>query len=201
MARQPKTALSGAAQRGNAARAQNAPAAESSTPSEDGFDEGVEDAPGPGAEGAAPPSSEPAAEEPEPEVRTRKSAAVETRKEQEAKRKVEVVKPTDDYVRNKKGEIRKDEDGDEMRFAAGFHKGAGFINENGVRFPPGYKFKGGHIGSFGNVILNRCPRCGHQQSVDEAREGRCGNQIAGVERRPCGFDMVAELEGVHPDDL
>lgn len=161
--------------------------------------EGAEDKPGEGVEAKSEPAKE---EEPaEPEVRTRKHAAVETRKDAAAKKAPLKVVPTDDYVRDRKGNVRVDEDGDKMRYAAGFHRQVGFVNENGVRFPPGYKFKGGHVGTFGNVILNRCPRCGHQQSVDEAREGRCGNLRAGVERRPCGYDQVAELEEITLDDV
>ena len=155
----------------------------------------------PEPEAEEPVAAAPEADEPEPEVRTRKSVEVETRKDQAAKKSPAKVTPTDDYVRDKKGEIRKDEDGDDMRYAAGFHRGAGFVNDAGVRFPPGYKFQGGHIGTFGNVILNRCPKCGHHQPIDAAREGRCENLRAGVNRQPCGFDMVRELEAITLDDI
>lgn len=168
---------------------------ESNELSED-FEDGVS-ADGKAAEES--PAEAPPAEE--PEVRTRKIAAVETRKDQGHKKQPPLVRPTDDFVRDKKGNIRIDEDGDQMRYAAGFHRSVGFVNDAGVRFPPGYKFPGGHIGTFGNVILNRCPKCGSHQSVDEAREGKCGNLRSGVDRRPCGFDMVAQLENISPEDI
>lgn len=133
--------------------------------------------------------------EQEPEFKTRKQAAAEAKigrkKPAEA---ASNVKPTDDFIRDKNGKIKKDEEGDEMRYAAGFHKGVGFVNDAGVRFPVGYRFKGGFIGSFGNVILNRCPKCFHYQSIDAARSGKCDNGRAGPDKQPCGFDMVRELE-------
>ena len=135
-------------------------------------------------------------EEQEPEVKTRKQADLEVKEVAKKIKKVEgiTVKLMDDFVRSKKGEIRKDEDGDEMRYAAGFHKGVGFVNANGVRFPVGYKFKGGLVGTFGNVILNRCPKCFHSQSVDSARSGKCDNMRAGPEKQICGYDQVREME-------
>lgn len=169
----------------------------------------VRGAPGPKIIPAVPPKDDPSegllgeledgpkapeeALEEEPKVRTRKESDQEIKELKESgirakKKERESVKPTDDFVRNKKGEIRKDEEGDDMRYAPGCHdKGGGFVNENGVRFPPGFKFPGGFIGTFGNVILNRCPRCGHRQSIDDARSGRCGND-------KCGFNQVLILE-------
>lgn len=143
------------------------------------------------------------AEEPEPEVKTRKMVEKEAKEgPKKAKEKEGApIKPTDDFVRNKKGEIRKDEDGDDMRYAPGFHKGAGFVNSNGVRFPPGYKFKGGFIGTFGNVILNRCPKCFHHQGVDSSRTGKCDNMRAGEEKIPCRYDQVRELEEYTTNDI
>lgn len=137
------------------------------------------------------PSAE--AEPEEPKVRTRKQAEAEAETEAAGGSKKgkkpasSAIKPTDDLVRNKNGEVRKDEDGDEMRYAPGFHSGAGYVNENGVRFPPGYKAHGAFVGTFGNVIMNRCPQCGHQQSIDESRTGICGNQ-------KCRYDAVAKFE-------
>lgn len=111
------------------------------------------------------------------------------------------IKLMDSYMRNKKGEVMKDEDGDEMTYAPGFIKQIGFVNENGVRFPVGLKYEGGHIGTFGNVILNRCPKCGHQQSIDDARTGKCSNERVGGMKKVCGFDKVAELEEFTLDDI
>lgn len=137
-------------------------------------------------------------EEAAPKVKTRKQADAELaaalKEAGKAKKPVgPLVKPTDDLIRKKNGEPFLDEDGEEMRYAPGFHnKGVGFVNESGVRFPPGYKFRGGFIGSFGNVIMNRCPECGYQNSIDDARTGKCGNQ-------KCGYDAVSKLEGIEPE--
>lgn len=125
-------------------------------------------------------------------VRTRKDAdkeaAEEIAKSKDKKAKAKVV-PTDDYVRDKKGNIRLDEDKDKMRYAPGFHKSVGFVSENGVLFPVGFEFPGGFVGSFGNVILNRCPKCKHHQSIDAARSGRC-------EAQDCGYNAFEDLEEV-----
>lgn len=140
---------------------------------------------------SAPETTEPPAE-PEPQIRTRKVAAAEAAAGPKKKPEPQKVKPTDDFVRNAKGEIRKDADGDDMRYAPGFHKrtadaDGGFVNENGVRFPPGFKFPGGHVSSKGNVVLNRCPRCGNHNSIDEALQGVCANT-------KCGHSAIEELE-------
>lgn len=182
----PKNALAAAAAR--KAAIASAPAADAL----DKFDEN------PDAEEAAKAAPIEPIEEAEPEVRTRKKAAQEAK---EGGKKVVhkvAVKPTDDFVRNKKGEIRKDEEGEDMRYSAGFHKGVGFVNEAGVRFPVGFEFKGGFVGTFGNVILNRCPVCRHKQSVDSARSGKCDNERVpnGDGYSNCGYDQVREMEDI-----
>lgn len=127
-------------------------------------------------------------EEPaEPEIRTRKVAAKEAAAGGKKKVEPAKVKPTDAYVRDAKGVVRKDADGDDMILAAGFHKGFGYVNESGVRFPPGFKFPGGHVGTRGNVVLNRCPKCGNHQTIDEAMLGACANP-------KCGYSVIEELE-------
>lgn len=141
----------------------------------------------------------PAAEESEPEVRTRKDDVV-TRKDQAAQRKPTVMKPTDDFVRDRKGDVRTDEDGDKMRYASGEHQGIGFVSEAGVLFPNGLKFKGGHVQN-GVVVLNKCPQCGHRNGVDDALTGRCGNDKAGPEKAPCGYSAFAHIEEHDPEDL
>lgn len=153
---------------------------------EDDFDDGPEIA----EPVAAPPVA--AAVPAEPEVRTRKDD-VKTRKDQKAERAKPVIQPTDDYVRDKNGAIRKDEDGDDMRLASGEHPLVGFVNENGVLFPNGFKIKGGHVQN-GLVVLNRCPKCGNHQSIDEALSGSCANRKAGPEKLPCNHNPRAELE-------
>lgn len=95
------------------------------------------------------------------------------------------VEPTDDFIRDKKGKIKIDADGDQERHPAGFLENIGYVTESGVLFPCFYKFKGGHVGTFGNVILVSCPECKHYQSVDESREGVCAR---------CGFSQIKELE-------
>jgi hypothetical protein len=140
---------------------------------------------------AAPAGDEPTSEElespAEPEIRTRKVAAAEAAAGGKKKVDPVKVKPTDAFVRDAKGAVRKDADGDDMILAAGYHKGFGFVNENGVRFPPGFKFPGGHVGTRGNVVLNRCPKCGNHNSIDEALLGVCANS-------KCGYSVLEELE-------
>lgn len=142
------------------------------------------------------PLNPPAAEEPpppaEPEPLTRKEAAKRAEEEKVAKKTKAVkpkVMPTDDFIRDKKGNIRKDADGDEMRYAPGFHKQVGFVTEAGVLFPVHFQFPGGFVGSFGNVILHKCPSCGYRNGIDEARSGVCGNQ-------KCRFSQLEQLEQV-----
>lgn len=120
--------------------------------------------------------------------RTRKQAEKELEEAKIAKKNKAAgpkIVPTDDYIRDKKGNIRLDADGDKMQYAPGSHKGVGYVNENGVLFPVRFKFKGGHIGTFGSVVLLKCHECGHVQSVDESRMGVCGR---------CQFSQIDELE-------
>lgn len=140
------------------------------------MDSGLEDFDEPLAE--APP-----AEPEEPAVRTRKDSApiVHNKKKESAP-----IQPASDLILDKKGAVRKDADGEDMRYAAGEHPVVGFVTESGVLFPNGYRFKGGHIAN-GTVVLNRCPKCGHHQGIDDAISGICGNQ-------KCRFSQHHELE-------
>ncbi len=143
--------------------------------------------------------AEPAAGEETPAAEPEEPKAPMTRKEYEAKKAEEAkapaqkkpdpqkVKPTNDFILDAKGKVRKDADGDDMRYAPGHHKGGGYVNQSGVRFPPGFKFPGGHVGTRGNVVLNRCPKCGNHQAIDEAMLGLCANQ-------KCGYSAIEELE-------
>lgn len=126
-------------------------------------------------------------EEEAPPPMTRKQAERLAEEEKKAKKEKAAVKivPIDDFMRDKKGKIMTDEDGDKMRHPPGHHKGLGFVTEAGVLFPVHYPFQGGFIGTFGNVILKKCPECRHSNSVDDCRVGICGK---------CGFNKVAELE-------
>lgn len=154
--------------------------------------------------GDEPAETAPAAEEEEapPPVMTRKQYEKLKAEGKAGKPQAPEVTPMDSLIRDKKGKVLKDVDGDDMLYAPGFLKQVGFVNENGVRFPPGFKFDGGFVGSFGNVVLNRCPKCGHQQTVDEARTGKCGNERApDGKKKICGFDMVGELEKVDLDEI
>lgn len=174
------------------------PKKNAAAPKEDALtelDEGFEDG---GDEKAA---SEPAAEEEAaPPVMTKKQYEKLKAEGKVGKPKEPEIKPMDSAIRDKKGKIMKDADGDDMFYAPGFIKQVGFVNENGVRFPPGYKFDGGFVGTFGNVVLNRCPKCGHQQTVDEARTGKCGNERGpDGKKKICGFDMVEQLEEIDLD--
>lgn len=151
-------------------------------------DEEEAEAPG----NAAPPPAEPE----EPEVRTRKDA-IRTRKDGNAARARPEIKPTDAFVRDRNGNIRIDEDGDKMLLDIGFHERFGFVSRKDVLFPNGFQWKKndkvyGHVMN-GVVVLKKCPRCGHRQSVDEALEGRCGNEKAGPEKEPCHFNLIEEL--------
>lgn len=155
------------------------------------LDETQEDA------GDAPKGEDPAEEPEAPAVpMTRKE--YEQKKAEEAKSPVKKkpagpkVEATDDLIRDAKGKVKKDAGGDDMRYAPGFHKrtpeyDGGFVNESGVRFPPGFKFPGGFVGTRGNLVLNRCPKCGNHQSIDEALLGVCANS-------KCGHDVKEELE-------
>lgn len=128
----------------------------------------------------------------DPLPKTRKQAAKEAEEEARGtKKKVAGPKivPIDDVIRNKKGEPRLDEDGDQAHYAPGFHKGVGYVNESGVRFPVGYTFPGGFVGTRGNVVLNKCPKCGYRQGIDEAMMGRC-------HANECGHNAVLELEAI-----
>ena len=177
-----------------AAKKANAePKAEPTADAEVGLDENLDDE-APEAEGdEVRPEPEEPVEPAEPQVRTKKDAAVETRKDRDAKKAAPEIKPCDDYVYDKKGQIRVDEDGDKMQYAPGEHLSVGYVSENGVLFPNGFKYKGGHVTN-GTVVLNQCPRCGHRQSIDDAISGACGNMRAGVEKAPCGYSQVAVLE-------
>lgn len=73
----------------------------------------------------------------------------------------------------------------------GFHKQVGFVSESRILFPVGWKFRGGHISSKGNVVLNHCPECKHAQYPSQAVKGFC--EVVN-EKKGCGFSMIAELE-------
>lgn len=74
---------------------------------------------------------------------------------------------------------------------SGAHKQKGYVTKSGILFPVGFKFKGGHISSKGNVVLNTCPKCGHQQYPAQAVKGFCEKLN---EKTGCGFDKTEELE-------
>lgn len=104
------------------------------------------------------------------------------------------VQPRKAYVLGPKGEPEKDEDGEPEEYAPGFIKQVGYVNQNGVLFPVGFKFRGGLVGWRGNVVLNRCPKCGNKQMTDEAVLGICANQKVPPLGEPCGYSAIAELE-------
>lgn len=186
--RTPAAAAAPAAVRAPAAKPAAAAAPEKTAP--EGLDDLIED----GEEGAA--ETPAATEAPTPPVdeenkpKTRKQAAKEAEEAKlanKAKKEGPKVVPTDDFIRDKKGNIKVDADGDKERYAPGPHKGVGYVNENGVLFPVHFKFKGGHVGTFGNVILNKCPECHTANGIDQARVGICGNQ-------KCNYNQVVALE-------
>ena len=126
----------------------------------------------------------------EPKYKTRKQVEREEQESMKAGREKKAgpkVEPTDDFIRDKKGKIKVDADGDQERYPPGFLSGIGYVSESGVRFPVHYKFKGGHVGTFGNVILHTCPECKYYQTIDESRLGYCHR---------CGFNQLKELEAV-----
>jgi hypothetical protein len=77
----------------------------------------------------------------------------------------------------------------------------GYVNANGVLFPCGFRFKGGHVAmttpEYG-VVLHTCPKCGQRQAVDEAVQGECQNmKLRDPETDdlgPCGFSAFDELD-------
>ncbi len=73
-----------------------------------------------------------------------------------------------------------------------FHLHVGYVNKYGVLFPMGFRFKGGHV-SFRDVVLNRCYKCGHRQSIDEACMGECQNMKVPPLGEPCGHSAYDEL--------
>ncbi len=69
-----------------------------------------------------------------------------------------------------------------------------YVNQHGIAFPAGFKFKGGHISSKGNVVLVKCPECGNRLGVSEAVKGLCDN-------RDCNYSAVDALDEITEDDL
>lgn len=139
-------------------------------------------------------------EEPEEEVFTEKD--MEKAKAARKEKKVEPkVVPRENFVLDRQGQKRLDEDKEPMRYAPGNHRGVGFVNENRVLFPVHFRFKGGFVGTRGNVVIKQCPSCGHIPSVDDSLQGRCPNPRAGAEKVPCEFDQVALLNEITLDDL
>lgn len=70
-----------------------------------------------------------------------------------------------------------------------------YVNRQGVIFQQGFRFDGGHVCWQGNVVLNRCPRCGHNQAISDALKGTCANTQAGPDRKAtCGYSAIEDLE-------
>lgn len=117
---------------------------------------------------------------------------------------VNKVHPRKAYILDKKGNKQEDpeEKGSFLEYEAGeFVRHVGYVNRNGVLFPVGFKFKGGHIADQPAeyaVVLNKCPRCERKQTVDEAVQGECQNMKArnahDDELGPCGFSAFEELD-------
>lgn len=78
----------------------------------------------------------------------------------------------------------------------GHHKNFGYVNSYGVLFPVKFKTKDFHVGWQGNVVVNRCPQCGHRNSAEEAIKGVCSNERAGVLKEPCGYSAVEILDSI-----
>ncbi len=114
------------------------------------------------------------------------------------------VFPRKAFILDKKGNKQPDpeEKGEFLKYEPGeFVRHVGYVNKNGVLFPVGFRFKGGHIADQPEeyaVVLNKCPKCGHRQSVDEAVQGECQNMKApggpDGELGPCGFSAFEELD-------
>ncbi len=72
---------------------------------------------------------------------------------------------------------------------------AAYVNRQGIVFPQGFKFAGGHICWQGNVVLKTCPKCKMEQSISGAINGVCENHKCGPDlKQACGHSAVAELE-------
>lgn len=69
-----------------------------------------------------------------------------------------------------------------------------YVNQHGIAFPVGFKFRGGHVSSKGNVVLVRCPECGNKLGVSEAVKGLCDN-------RDCNYSAVDTLDEITEDDI
>lgn len=176
---------------------------------EDDFEEEAEDTPPEKIEkkeAATKPVKEPEAEGGKLVKRESKEAPIDNK-----------VLPRRAYVLDKKGKQLKapagleDQEGAEdkyeleteyLEYARGkFHRHVGYVNKNGVLFPCNFRFKGGHIADSAPeyaVVLNKCPQCGHRQSIDEAVQGECQNvkfrRSAEDPEGPCGFSAFEELD-------
>lgn len=83
----------------------------------------------------------------------------------------------------------------------GHHRCVGFLNQNDILFPVGFKTRHFLIGWKGNVVVNKCPKCGHRNPAEEAIKGRCSNEKVRGTEEPCDFDAVMELEEFDETDL
>lgn len=62
----------------------------------------------------------------------------------------------------------------------------GYVNANGILFPVGHKFQGGHISSF-DVVLVTCPACKTRMLATEAIKGACSG---------CNYSAIDELDAI-----
>ena len=116
---------------------------------------------------------------------------------------VNKAQPRKAFILDKKGQKQPDpeERGKFLMYESGeYVRHVGYVNQHGVLFPCGFRFKGGHIGDCAPeyaIVLNNCPKCGHKQGVDEAVQGACQNlKVRSVdgEFQPCGYSALDELD-------
>jgi hypothetical protein len=82
----------------------------------------------------------------------------------------------------------------------GHHRCVGYLNPNDILFPAGFKTKHFHIGWKGNVVVNKCPKCGHRMSAEEAIKGFCSNEKT-ASGEPCDFNAIALIDEYDESDI
>jgi hypothetical protein len=78
----------------------------------------------------------------------------------------------------------------------GENKQLGYLNDHGILFPVGFKFKGGRVSWRGSIVLNRCPKCGHQNMSTDAVKGVCANDKVKGTGEPCGYSLIDSVEKI-----
>lgn len=106
--------------------------------------------------------------------------------------------PKYDKTKMYKIDLKKEEAKDPEKEAVleeGANSQAGYLNQYGILFPVGFKFKGGLVSWRGSIVLNRCPKCGHHNMSTEAVKGECSNE-RGKNNEPCKYSLIESIEKI-----